>query len=122
MGPKKYQAKTVVKNREKAEKEPDDVPHIEDKPCPSDPLFDFEFSQDDVATVMSRLKSGKAVGPDGIHPHVLKEVLSLVNPCICYLETPWILAPSPKIGKEPTYALFTRKVLASPRTITDQYH
>ena len=61
--------------------EPESLPHLKDEsPGPDSCMYDFEFSETDVINIMSKLNPGKAVGPDGIHPNILKMVLSLACP------------------------------------------
>ena len=61
--------------------EPDTLPYFKDKSTNhSQCIYDLDFSQENISKIMSKLNPGKAIGPDGIHPHVLKEVLSLANP------------------------------------------
>ena len=60
--------------------EDDNVPFFRKRDDISCGLSDIQFSPSDVFETMARLKPNKGSGPDGIHPHVLKEVGALSKP------------------------------------------
>ncbi len=42
------------------------------------PLINFNFSESDVLKLLQKLKTGKAAGPDGLHPQILKELADVI--------------------------------------------
>ena len=54
--------------------EDNNVPYYKQRDDIVNGLYDIQFSPTDVFETMTRLKPNKGSGPDGIHPHVLKEV------------------------------------------------
>ena len=60
--------------------EDDNVPHIPQREDITQGLYDIKFDSADVFNTMSKLKPNKGSGPDGIHPHILKEVGALSVP------------------------------------------
>ena len=43
-------------------------------------MSDIRFSENDIANLLIKIKPHKAIGPDGIHPHVLHEVMAFAKP------------------------------------------
>ena len=60
--------------------EDDNVPYFQSHEDTTRGLYDIQFSPSEVFETMSKLKPNKGCGPDGIHPHVLREVGALSKP------------------------------------------
>ena len=54
----------------------DTLPQVEPMLDPSDEIADIEFSEEDVDTLLTKLKDNKSPGVDNIHPTMLKNLHS----------------------------------------------
>ena len=54
----------------------DTLPQVEPMLDPSDEIADIEFSEEDVDTLLTKLKDNKSPGVDNIHPAMLKNLHS----------------------------------------------
>jgi hypothetical protein len=62
--------------------EPDNLPLYTKIQTPKNRVSLLEITEIDIINVMQNLRPHKAVGPDGIHPYVLKETLAFAKPLL----------------------------------------
>jgi len=60
--------------------EPNTLPLFTDIKTPSSRLCDIEFTIQDIINIMMKLRPYKAVGPDEIHPNILREIPAYATP------------------------------------------
>jgi hypothetical protein len=64
-----------------------------------DPIFSAEI----VRTLSENLNLNKSVGPDGVHPKVLRECsASIAEPLALIFDKPYVLGDDPNYGHVPT--------------------
>ena len=89
---------------------------------PTNSMLDFTTSVDDVRKKLNQLKDDKSLGPDGIHPMVLKKTTEIVVlPLKLIFNRSMLSYKLPLAGKAPTSAQSLRKGVKVTCVFTNWY-
>ena len=92
----------------------ENIPAVEDRHF-QESLSDISFTKDDVLQKLKALKISKSPGPDGHHPHVLKEVAeALADPLTLVLNKILSTGTLPQLWKDANVTPIFKKGKKSP--------